>query len=368
MSCSVLCSTGRVYRNDKLLLSWLAIPFPLSPPTPPFSPSSTTTMYSNFGSSDISKNLRTRIKKPKKNRKPRPKIQRGSKQAGGEIQRRGQCRGLIDEIGVSDETATTPGGERPWRGGIRGGKRWGEEDWARGVRHGQSSRQSYALLRLSRPPRTGPPEPTHVSHATRSSPPAAPPDPLQETPGRTAGRSFRVGKTVGGAGGGEGLASSFRRDTMLPAARLSSGCPPRESSSPFCSKCGGGPRRPSLRVFGPASQNSKEWTPDAGAFILGVKGRPYLKSLIPMLLTMLSYSSTSSVVLVVWSAPLCRIDHAGDLVVQGHGDWSPINLVGETKWGRLGAEVIEYDRSEIAWAKHGVREMKWPGLNTQKLI
>ncbi|RWW62711.1 hypothetical protein BHE74_00030151 [Ensete ventricosum] len=121
MSCSVLCSTGRVYRNDKLLLSWLAIPFPLSPPTPPFSPSSTTTMYSNFGSSDISKNLRTRIKKPKKNRKPRPKIQRGSKQAGGEIQRRGQCRGLIDEIGVSDETATTPGGERPWRGGIRGG-------------------------------------------------------------------------------------------------------------------------------------------------------------------------------------------------------------------------------------------------------
>ncbi|RZR80889.1 hypothetical protein BHM03_00006997 [Ensete ventricosum] len=120
MSCSVLCSTGRVYRNDKLLLSWLAIPFPLSPPTPPFSPSSTTTMYSNFGSSDISKNLRTRIKKPKKNRKPRPKIQRGSKQAGGEIQRRGQCRGLIDEIGVSDETATTPGGERPWRGGAEG--------------------------------------------------------------------------------------------------------------------------------------------------------------------------------------------------------------------------------------------------------
>ncbi|RZR86566.1 hypothetical protein BHM03_00013789 [Ensete ventricosum] len=49
MSCSVLCSTGRVYRNDKLL-------FPPSPS--PLSTSSTTTMYSNLSASAISKDLR----------------------------------------------------------------------------------------------------------------------------------------------------------------------------------------------------------------------------------------------------------------------------------------------------------------------
>ncbi|RRT63611.1 hypothetical protein B296_00028292 [Ensete ventricosum] len=61
MSCSVLCSTGRAYRNDELPFPF---PFPLltSPPPPP-SPSSTTTMYSNLVTSAISENLQGKFEK-----------------------------------------------------------------------------------------------------------------------------------------------------------------------------------------------------------------------------------------------------------------------------------------------------------------
>ncbi|RWW79774.1 hypothetical protein BHE74_00011928 [Ensete ventricosum] len=96
------------------------------------------------------------------------------------------------------------------------------------------------------------------------------------------------------------------------------------------------------REFAPAARVNRGFL--QGAFIVGATGRSYLRSLLPLLLTMLSYFSTPFVVLVVrrvfcllrlWRVNLtyvrsvvqsltppcpCQVDHAGGLVVQGRGD------------------------------------------------